>query len=85
MKKSFLFTFTVLTIFTILVIGVAPEKLTTCSRFLSQKPGKCVKEDCDRMCKQKWPGKYTVGHCYGQFKDAKRCLCSVCGSDRQPP
>jgi len=36
---------------------VAPEKLTTCSRLIPKKPGKCVNEDCDRMCNKKWPGK----------------------------
>ncbi|KAG7557269.1 S locus-related glycoprotein 1 binding pollen coat protein, partial [Arabidopsis suecica] len=63
---------------------VVPEKLTTCSRFLPKKPGKCVNEDFDRMCKQKWPGKYTVGGCF-PYTDAKKCVCSVCSPDRRPP
>ncbi|XP_019090392.1 PREDICTED: putative defensin-like protein 142 [Camelina sativa] len=82
MKKLFLLTFTVLFIFTVLVIGTVQEKLTTCNRFLPKKPGKCVKEDCDRLCKKKWP-KTIVGRCWLPT-NATQCLCQLCGTRAGP-
>ncbi|XP_023636097.1 putative defensin-like protein 142 [Capsella rubella] len=84
MKKLFLFTFTVLIIFNVLVIGfVQGDELTTCARYLPKKPGKCVKEDCYRLCKKKWP-KTRHGTCY-PTRNPNTCICYLCGASDVHP
>ncbi|EOA29107.1 hypothetical protein CARUB_v10025374mg [Capsella rubella] len=72
MKKPFQLSFTVMIIFTILVLGVvANEELgkqkKQCSEILTKS--NCVKEKCESMCVKK----RKVGACL--CTPSKNCLC----------
>ncbi|KFK30930.1 hypothetical protein AALP_AA6G044400 [Arabis alpina] len=73
MKKSFQLSFTVLVIFTILVLGVKGniEKKSVCA-YAGTKPP-CVKTDCESTCRQKFKG--SIGECPFVGVGGRTCLC----------
>ncbi|KFK43363.1 hypothetical protein AALP_AA1G116300 [Arabis alpina] len=77
MKKSFQLSFTVLVIFTVLVLGVKGnvEKKIPCRYGYGGDKHPCVQKDCDSTCSQKFKGSRAV--CQALGPGASVCLC--CG------
>ncbi|VYS62219.1 unnamed protein product [Arabidopsis thaliana] len=82
MNKNIIFSFTVLTLFVIFVQGVIGNlqqrrqmNQTWCSRPLltHKQTGKCVIEDCESKCRQKWKGNGTQATCRNQCNCHFRC------------